>query len=194
MLKYAITSVLILIVLVSCKKEVSNQNANIEGNYKFVSLTAHSIATTRTSGTADNYEATTYTNYITQNNTGTVKIDGSTITTQNIAYSVDTTMISYINDNGTKDTVLFPFVVTMPPSSGTTNYKTITADSIYCPSGSIFMNGTAQASVPTGVKVKTDGNKLYMTFHGNQTNTQTAQGETIYIYDDMTSTITLQKM
>ena len=194
MLKYSFTSVLVLILLVSCKKEVSNQTANIQGNYKFVSLVGHTKNISRTSTTGDNFESTTYTDYISQNNTGTVKIDASTITSQNLAYSVDTTMTSYVNDNGTRDTVQFPFVITMPPSNGTTNYKSVTADSIYCPSGSIFMNGTSQATLPTGVKLKTDGNKLYMTFQGSQTNTQNIQGQSIYMYTEVKSTITLQKM
>ena len=194
MLKYSITSVLVLILLVSCKKDVSNQNTNIQGNYKFLSMTAHTVSTTRTSYAGDVEEATTYSDYITQNNTGTLKIDASTITTQNISYTIDTIMTSIFVSNGTRDTMQMPFQFTAPASSSTTPYKTITADSIYCPSGSLLMNGTSQATIPTGVKLKTDGNKLYMTFQGTQTSTQTYQGQTVYIYENVKATATLQKL
>ena len=183
-----------MILAISCKKDVSNQNANIQGNYKFVSLTAHTVSTTRTSYGTDVAEATTYTDYITQNNTGTIKIDASTISSQNVSYTIDTVMTSIIIENGTRDTMQLPFQFTAPASSSMSTYKTITADSIYCPSGSLFMNGTSQATIPTGVKLKTDGNKLYMTFQGVQTSTQTAQGQTVYIYANVKATATLQKM
>ena len=194
MLKYSITSVLIMILAISCKKEVSNQTANIQGNYKFISLVGHTISTNRTSLGTDVEESTTYTDYLSQNNSGTVKIDASTITSQNISYSVDTTMTSYIISNGTRDTIQMPFQVDVPPSSGSTSYKSISADSIYCTSGTVFMNGTSQASMPTGVKLKTDGDKLYMTFQGSQTTTQSVQGQSVYMFTQVKSTITLQKM
>ena len=194
MIKYSITSVLILILLVSCKKDVSNQSANIQGNYKFVSMTAHTKATNRVTLGTDVSEATTYSDYISKDNTGTVKIDATTITTQNIAYSIDTVMTSITVDNGTRDTIQMPFQFMAPPSSATSSYKSVTADSIDLPSGTLFMNGQSQATVPTGVKIKTDGNILYMTFHGIQTSTQTSQGATLYSYSEVNSTATLQKL
>src|SRR5436309_8633489 len=105
MIKYAIASVLISILVISCKKEISNEKADIQGNYKFISITAHTKSTTRTTSGTDVSEATTYSDYITQNNTGTVKIDGSTMTSQNLSYSIDTIMTSIVTTNGTSDTI-----------------------------------------------------------------------------------------
>ncbi|MFL5787434.1 MAG: hypothetical protein ACJ748_05235 [Flavisolibacter sp.] len=194
MIKYSIASVLISILVISCKKEISNEKADIQGNYKFISITAHTKSTTRTTSGTDVSEATTYSDYITQNNTGTVKIDGSTMTSQNLSYSIDTIMTSIVTTNGTSDTIQMPFQVTVPPSSGTAAYQSISADSIYCPSGTIFMSGTTQAAIPSGARIKLDGDKLYMTVHGIQTATQTVQGETVYVYADVNGTVTLQKM
>jgi hypothetical protein len=197
MLKLSIGSVFICILLISCQKEISNEkagSANIQGNYKFLSMTAHTKSIIRTTVGTDVSESTTYSDYITQNNTGTIKIDASTINSQNLSYSIDTIMTGIFNTNGSTDTIQLPFQFTAPPSSGTTNYQTITADSLYFPSGTLFMNGTSQATVPAGARIKLDGDKLYMTMHGIQTSNQTVQGEAVYQYAEVTATIAMQKM
>jgi hypothetical protein len=197
MIKYSFASVLICFLLISCQKEISNQNGgstDIQGNYKLLSITAHTKSTTRETLGSDVTEATTISDYITKNNSGTIKIDASSITSQNLAYTIDTIMTSIITTNGSSDTIQMPFQFTPPPSSGSTPYKSITADSIYCASGSLFMNGTSQATVPTGARIKVEGNKLYMTIHGIQTSNQIVQGETLYLNEEVNATIAMQKM
>src|SRR5438128_2457893 len=128
MIKYSFASALICFLLISCQKEISNQNTgstNIQGNYKLLSITAHTKSTNRTTIGTDVAEATTYSDYITQNNSGTIKIDASTITSQNLSYSIDTIMTSIITTNGTSDTMQLPLQLTMPPSSGSMAYKSI---------------------------------------------------------------------
>lgn len=136
----------LVILFTACQKEVDfppGQNPNnpnnpgnpsnqsIIGNYDFVGLTAHTIATTTANDGGDQMRTVTVSHYTSKNNTGTYTINATQFISDNIAYSVDTTMNSKVYINGIlTDDFDLPFQVTMPPTSNSVTYIKNGSDSI----------------------------------------------------------------
>lgn len=165
--------------IVSCSKEESKDEKGLSGTYKFISMESHTVNTEEASDAQHTEKSVTYSDYITKDNTGSIQFSGSTLTSSNLAYSIDTTVKAYFYyNNSLTDSAEVPFQMTMPPSSGVTTYKMISSDSIYVNSGFIAMGGNTQQTVPSGMKIKVDGNILYMYANVSQTTSVVSQGVT----------------
>src|ERR1700755_2463482 len=98
--------------LVSCKKDSDNMPAgnNLIGNYKFISLTASTSSTHITDDGSTVDKTITTSNYTTTNNTGTLVIDATKITSADLSYSISTTATAAIYEDGVLvDTEEVPF-------------------------------------------------------------------------------------
>lgn len=185
--------------LVSCQKEPSEQisagSNDITGNYKFVSLTSHTIASDEISVPGDDEKEVTISNYTTKENSGTINITSNTMTSNNLSYSIDTLLSTYSYINGVlSDSSQVPFQFTVPASSSTSTYSKIGSDSLYFASGSMFMNGSSQQTSPSGAKFKVQGNLLILSVNLANNGTQNYQGQTVVTSETGTAQITLQKM
>jgi hypothetical protein len=174
----------IVLSLVACQKEQSidtlgstpgsggstggggNTSGKTEvGTWKFLSMRGITSSIVEFNDGVDNIKSVTLSDYTTINNTGTLKFDGSTMTSNGIGYSVDFIAKGYFYTNGTLDDSLeVPFSFTAPPTSATASYKKIGSDSIYVQSGMFTTGsgGTSQSSAG-GYKLKFDGDKMTMT-------------------------------
>jgi hypothetical protein len=117
----------------------------------------------------------TTSDYTTDNNSGTVKFDGTNMTSTDIAFSVNTVakMVMYANGlpSASQD---MPFSATMPPNSATVGYKKIGTDSLYFSTGvmtGLSSNGSVDTK-PAGYKLKWDGDKMYMTLNYSEVTTE----------------------
>ncbi|HXL56095.1 MAG TPA: hypothetical protein VN958_07555, partial [Chitinophagaceae bacterium] len=74
----------------SCQKDVSgvpDSDINILGNWKFVSMDVSTNSTIEYTDALGSLKTITTSNYTTENNTGNVKIDASTMSLTNVSYS-----------------------------------------------------------------------------------------------------------
>jgi hypothetical protein len=100
------------------------------------------------------------------------------MTSKNFGYQVDTVASGFVYENNVLiDTVSAPFSFILPPGNSVSPYTTESADSIYFTGGQ-FTNptGTTPLNKPTGVKLKFQGNKLFMTINLTVTDVQTVLG------------------
>jgi hypothetical protein len=186
----------ILLALASCGKEKSvdttgvtpggsgsgngggsgggNSNGTEVGNWNFVSLHAITSETTEFDVAGTAVKAVVTSDYTTDNNTGNVKFDGTTMFSTNVGYSVNTTMKVTTSSNGIPaGSQILPFAATMPPTSASVGYKKIGTDSLYFATGVITglsSNGSVETK-PGGYKLKWDGDKMYMTLNYTETTT-----------------------
>jgi len=179
----------------SCQKEDSNPTpVDINGTWAFVSIEADTKAANEFNDGTGNQKTVTTSNYITENNTGIVTINASTMSTSDFSYSVNTTSKSDYYLNGVlQNTFNMPFNFDCPVSNSTSTYKTIGADSIYFDSGNIFMNGASQQTVPCGAKLSREGNLLYMNITSSEISTQVVSGATVKIEANVTAKVKLQR-
>jgi hypothetical protein len=202
------TSICIIVfylALASCQKELSSSasssgspgssaGSDIKGNYDFVSLHAKTKSTNQSVSGSDVLKTVTVSDYTTANNTGTITIDASNITSTNIGYSANAVgNASYFENGALIDTFSIPLQFTIPPSSGVTAYKQISSDSLYFQSGFIVVSGTSQTSQPGGAKMKFENGILTLTSNISQTSTQVVQGESITIISEGTSVSSFRK-
>ncbi len=187
------------LIFMSCYKDLKDQlptalATSIQGNYKFVSMTANTTVTQQVTSGADVAKTVTVANYTTTNNEGTLRIGANNMTSTNLSYAINTIAKGYIYANNTLlDSVDVPFQYSVPPTSTTSSIKMVGNDSVYFTSSSMFMNGTTQSTTPGGAKLKLEGDKLFMTTTVNQTTTQNIQGSTVLSTSKGTAVITLQK-
>ena len=82
-----LVSGLFMLLLVSCKKDVSNSTqGNYSGNYKFVSMEADTKSINQTSSGSEVDKTVTISHYTTKNNSGTVLITPTTIPVPQVAH------------------------------------------------------------------------------------------------------------
>ncbi|MES1223654.1 MAG: hypothetical protein ABUT20_49620 [Bacteroidota bacterium] len=184
------------IYLVSCKKDSSANPAtgNVNGTYKFVSLTANTTSTvTITDGTTTD-KTITKSVYTTKDNAGTLTIDDTKVVSTGLSYSIDTvvTVESY-EDGVLTDTEEVPFQFDVPSSSATSEYKWVGTDSMYFASGSVFTDGTTTPSGPSGAKIKLEGGKLYVTGKNEKTSQDNSSGYLITTNSKASVVATYQK-
>lgn len=212
----------ILLALVSCGKEKSidtigvtpgggsgsgsgsgggtgggTSNGSETGIWKFASMHVITSETAEFSMLGVASKVVTTSDYITDNNSGTVKFDGTNMFTTDVAFSVNTTakMVMYANgvQSASQD---MPFSATMPPNSATAAYKKIGTDSLYFQSGvmtGLSSNGSVETK-PAGYKLKWDGDKMYMTLNYSEITTEDiGNGVMAKTTTKVTSVTTLQK-
>jgi len=171
----------LIIVFTSCQKEVdnvtsnnpggpgggggTNSTTNIEGDYDFVGVSAHTESAITVAASGSEVKAVTVSDYVTKNNTGTIKITGDQFISTDLGYSIDTT----VNVKTYLDNVLFddsdvPFTGSTPPTSNTSPYVRNSSDSITVTG---FMgipsdpSGTIQTG-PVGLKLGWSGDTLLL--------------------------------
>jgi hypothetical protein len=211
----------ILLVLASCQKEKSvdtlgatpgsgsnggngsgsnlpgTSNGSEIGTWNFIGAHCTTYQSSESNGFGGNTKVVTVSDYTTDNNTGTIQFDGSTMTASNLSYTMNSMATSYIYSANGVDTFSFPFSASIPNTSSTASYKKIVTDSIYVQSG-VFTNldpsgtGTVQG-IASGYKLKWDGDKMYMSMSYQQTSNQVVMGITQKITIRVSSVTTLQK-
>ncbi|TDH21333.1 hypothetical protein EXU57_20575 [Segetibacter sp. 3557_3] len=153
-------------------------NAGLIGTWKLVSLEVQTKSSNQVISGADINKTVTTTNYITDNNTGSISFSPTIATTSNISYSVNTMANALMYENGVfLDSFSMPFQFNVPPASSSISYQRIGSDSLHFQSGFSLMNNTTQATQPAGAKMKLDKNRLYITQTVNQTTSQLIQGD-----------------
>ena len=196
----AFLALFISLFFISCQKESGNdlppQSAdNIQGNYQFISVSQTSHVTQQVTTGDDVEKMVTVATFTSTKNSGTLKIDAATMSSNNITYTANTMAKGYYYYNGSlEDSTDAPFAFTVPASSATATYKMVGSDSVYFSSGTMFANGITQPTQPVGAKLKVEGNKLYITQSIDQSATQNVQGETVVTHTQLTGVILLQKL
>lgn len=179
---FASIAIFTTVFFVSCQKEADtpSSTSDITGTWTFISMEAATSAVVEASQGSETDKTVTTSNYTTQNNTGTIVIDASTMKMNDVAYSVNTTAKAYIyQNNELTDSLEMPLNFTAPASSGSMSYRYITGDSIYFDQGTLLMNGATQNTVPGGARIKLEGDILYLTESVHDVSEQQAAGVTI---------------
>lgn len=200
----------VLLVLVSCSKEKSIDTTENtpgtgtgsavgkteKGTWKWLSMRGITSETIEYSEFGDAIKTVTTSDYTSDNNSGTLKFDGSTMAGTGITYSVDAIAKAYMYTNGAlEDSLEFPFGGTIPATNTTASYKKIGSDSIYVQSGAFTTvgSGGTTASNSGGYKLTWDGDKMIMTAKFSQSKIDVSTGVTQKITIHATQIITLQK-
>lgn len=211
----------LLLLLISCSKEKSidtlgvtpgsSNNGDNGGNnnsggtstgselgtWTFINLHATTLSSVEINTGFGIEKANTVSDYITQNNAGTITFDGSKMTATGLAYDVNATATTYMYTNNVLDDSLsLPFTASIPSSNATATYKKVTADSIYIQSGvfnGMDPNGGNTQTMPAGYRLKWDGDKMYMSMSYTQTTSQVVSGITQKTTMRISSVTTLQK-
>lgn len=179
----------LIIALTSCQKEVNFQPGtgtggtantnNIVGDYDFVGMVAHTESTVTVTDQGGEIKAVTVSDYTTKQNVGTVKITNSDIITTGVGYSIDTIMnVKTYIDNVLFDDSDFPFAQTAPPSSSTSPYVRVNADSITV-TGAFGVSPDPSGAIPTGpvgVKLGWSGDTLLLRINSTFTQSSTQNG------------------
>lgn len=191
-----LATLIFLTALVSCSKDKNNATAgaDITGTYKFISLQAKTNSTVESVSGSYITKTVTTSDYTSLNNAGTFKIDAGKFVMSNFSYSINSTAISTVYENGSVfDKFTFPLQVAIPATNGTSAYKRISADSLYFDSGSMFIGGSASTPEPGGAKIKYENGKL--TLYGNAVKAAITknQDETVTNMVSAVSVIVLQK-
>ena len=182
--------------LVSCKKDSDNTPAggNLIGNYKFISLTAATTSTQIVDDGSTVDKTVTRSNYTTTNNTGTLVVDATKMISADLSYSVSTTATADFYEDGVLiDTQDVPFQADIPSSGATSEYKVISSDSLYFPSGSAISGGVVASSDPGGCKYRFEADKLILTVNGEKTTQQSQAGVSITSINKANVIATYQK-
>lgn len=132
------------VLFASCTKEESLEiidnpgSGQLQGNYIFLSMQAHTNATVELADGIDVMKTVTISDYITKNNVGTVLIDAGKFTSTGMGYSIDTTIKGYIYNNGVLDETLdMPFQFSVPPLNSVAPYRLAGTDSLIFTGGII---------------------------------------------------------
>lgn len=159
-----------LSVVVSCNKEkdkLSSASA-IEGDWKFISISAKAQSTVSYRDPADgsNIQVVTNTDYTSTQNAGMVSFSPSTMTAKSVTYTINTTALAYSYVDGQLDDSLSsPYSFVYPPTNSSSAYKIIGQDSIYFAGQTIVstQDGTGTSTSPSGAKFTIAGNTLTIT-------------------------------
>jgi hypothetical protein len=171
--------------IISCQKEIQSESgipagnagstpgtpngstgsaSDLLGTWKFVSLQVKSKTTNLTNAGGAVMKAQSEAEYTTTNNGGTITFDATTMSTKNLTYTVNATVLTTMYENGVLlNSLSLPLQSILPPSNSTGQYTRISADSLYFPSGAIFSGGVNGASEPSGAKISFVQKKLLLT-------------------------------
>lgn len=202
-----------LLLFVSCGKDGSVDTTNITpggstgngngnasgaeaGNWKFISFQETTSQIVEVNTGSDAIKTITTREYTSENNTGNIRFDGNAMFFTSVAFTANGTMqVSYYTNGVFNVTQQVPFTGALPATTSAAYYKKIGADSLYFAIGvvtGIGLNGSVETK-PAGYKLKSDGNKLYLTLAINETTTQTDAGITQKVTTNTTNVTTLQK-
>ena len=173
-----------------------SSTTNLKGNWKFLGMHSKTESIVELTDGVDVIKTITVSEYNSKNNTGTLAIDAANMTSTNFGYMVDTTALGFIYDNNVLiDTVTAPFSFMLPPSNAVSPYTTVSADSIYFTGGQfVNMGGTSPLNTPTGVKLKFQGDKLFMTINLTVTDVQISSGIRQSTKETVKAVMTYQKI
>lgn len=206
-------------VLVACQKEVSDEGGNpaggtlptdslpnqgdtahgsntVIGSWKLVSVQGTGAQTATFSQAGIGIKAVTATNFISENNGGTVTFDSTTMTANGITLNINTTANTYLYQNNVLlDSLTNPLNQSVPPQDATSGYTKIGADSLNFVDGAFLnaLTGGLFPAPPTGCKVSFSGNIMKMTIAYDAVTTQDYQGIPATITIHMVMVVTLQK-
>ena len=201
-------------VLVACSKEKSNEtgvtpggtiptdtttqgNTNTEvGSWKFISVqgTGNESGEFTQMGVA--LKLVSNSNFISQNNGGTVTFDNSQMTATGITLSVHTSPMGYLYQGSLLlDSFPLPIDQTVSPQSATSSYTKIGTDSLNFANGGFLdlLTGGLLPNPPTGCKVAFTGNTMKMTIVYDGVITQNYQGVPAKVTIHQVLVVTLQK-
>jgi hypothetical protein len=185
---------------VSCQKEVSQEaglgSKDLQGNWKFIGMYSKTESIVELTDGIDSLKTVTQSEYNSIENTGTLKIDGSNMTSNGFGYTVDTKAKGFVYENNVLvDTISAPFNFVLPSTSMVSPYVRINTDSIYF-SGDQFINIAASTSLaqPTGVKLTFDGDKLLMNVNVAVSDTQNVVGIQQITRETVKGVVTYQKL
>lgn len=202
MSKLLLLTSIVATLLISCQKEVDFQNQDgnggpisIIGDYDFLGSTVETKVTVTSNSTGTEEKIITTSDYITQNNTGTVSITATTITTSNLSYSINDTAFSKMYLGGVLvNSIDAPMVYALPATGSTTNYQTISSDSIYMSNGVISGGPSAGSpALPIGARISWSGGDLLMKMSFSLTTMQDIGGVMAQVVTEATQIVRLKK-
>jgi len=157
----------------------TNSTSNIEGVYDFIGMSAHTESAITVSAQGSEVKAVTVSDYITKDNTGTVKITSDQFISTDLSYSIDTT----VNVKTYLDNVLFddsdvPYTGSVPLTSDSSPYVRNSTDSITA-TGFLGVPSDPSGTIPTGpvgLKLSWSGDTLLMKVNTSFTQSVTQSG------------------
>jgi len=168
-------------ILSSCKKNNSSPGGgSVQGNWKFLFLTAQTQATATISA---GVTGVTKSSFTTTGNSGTFAISADSMAVSNLAYSATFNEVTYLYlGNTVLDSTSAPYSENLPATSETIAYKQIGKDSLYFPSGGFSTGGTGsvQASGAHYV-IRNDTLKITVQDSENNMGIVGTATETIYL-------------
>jgi hypothetical protein len=192
---------ILTLFLFSCQKESSNNEQKSEneltGTWNLLHLDMEGENSIEVSSDdLGSIKNIVFMDYLTTNNKGSITFEESKLASNNLSYDVTGTFsVKQYMDNLLVNSYDSAINIAMPPSSSTTDYVRISADSIYCPNGA-FINvegADGLESKPAGIKYKVDGDRLIMTIKQKESEVLTEEGITQETNSNVTCVVTLQK-
>lgn len=201
--KFLVSVSLLVAAFTSCKKDDGFDNslaAPIYGEWKFIGLSANTLADVTISGSGLNERSVTTSSYTAINPKGTMKIDEVNIVTSDVEYAINGKMTVRDYTTSPYDEYEMPFVTTVPKSSGTAAYQAVGADSLYIATGGVIkiedgadMPATSMPAVAGGYRYKLAGNKLTLFMKGGYNQNISAQGMTVKYLANVDSQLLFEK-
>lgn len=186
----------------SCQKEADfdiisnngNSEIDLSGTWKFVNSRVKTLATNEVTATGNTAKTVTTSDYTTENNTGTVVFNSQSMSYDSLSYSINTIARGTLYNNGVLlDTFSMPLQFTIPATKGQTPFTRITSDSLNFQGATSIFNNPSQTTRPSGVKIKREQDKLYLTQKVNESSITTDQGQTMRSNQQAEVVIILQK-
>ncbi|MET0463507.1 MAG: hypothetical protein ABW007_10145 [Chitinophagaceae bacterium] len=183
---------LLIVGAVSCQKEVEDidlgddpfnptpgnpsnpSNNSIIGTWRFVKLIG--VSTTNVEMTESGISTRMVSRMVidSKDESGTLKIDETTMTTDRVKYSASTMLESTMYVAGiAANNFSTPYSFISPETSGSTNYKKITADSVFVESSFVNLDqgGSPVATIPSGAKISWSKDTMILRMRERQTQT-----------------------
>ena len=205
---FILLTAILSIFFFGCQKEADLQGISTNGNagtsgsgaidlsgtWKFISFHAKTLATNEVVAGAYTMKTVTTSDYTSENNTGTVVFNTNSMSYDNLSYSINTVAFASTYENGVLiDTLSVPMQANLPATKGQSNFTAIGADSLYFQGGSTMFGASSQTTKPSGVKIKREQDKLYLTQKVAESNNTTVQGQTVKSNQQAEIVTTFQK-
>lgn len=148
-------SLVALIAVLSCQKQIELEDApspggnnnSLEGDYSLVDIRLQATTSNTFIDGGIQTKSITVTDYTTKNNQGNITVNASQFISNNLSYSVDTTVKAYFYMDGIfLDSVEAPIAVDIPANSSTSAYTKVGTDSLTFQSA--FINGPNGTGIP----------------------------------------------
>ena len=190
----------LLMVLPSCKKNNPAQNGNtvLAGNWTFLTLTAHTQASSQYTDAGILLKDVFSSDYASTNNTGSLLFFKDSMNSSNIAYTVSTEVFdSSFENQSAVYTFSSPFAFVFQPVNLGSPFNLAGSDSIAFPGGCFIgaqnlPNGFGQI-VPTGFRYKISGSLLTLTSNITKDTVEMISGNTTALHENASFAIELIK-